>query len=120
MQTRNPRLYGGREEQIAGASLRARGCPSTDRAPAPTRRRSELRAERESAATLARIQRVQVEMLTAQRAVQHAKRFGLDKAPHVAAARKARAEYLRLTGGLESRTVEVAALSESGLGVKAA
>lgn len=111
-QVRNTRLYGEREEQIAGASLRARGCPNPNRA-VVTRKRVELANEREQSAHLARLQRAQTAMLEAQRAVRAAKDAGQDFAPLAVQARALRAEYLKLSGGVERRTVDVAQASDA-------
>jgi hypothetical protein len=115
METRNVRLYGDRDEQIAGASLRARGCPSTDRAYVKPLPRKALAAQRDSAAHTSHLQRAQTAMLEAQREVRRLKSCGLPYGDAATRARAARAEYLKLTGGVERRTVEVAASSESGL-----
>jgi hypothetical protein len=112
---RNPRLYGTLAEQISGAALASRGTPNTDRAyvkPAP---RKVLRLQREAAAHTAHLQRAQDRMLTAQREVRRLKSCGQPFADAATEARAARAEYLKLTGGVERREVEVAATSESGM-----
>jgi hypothetical protein len=106
---RNRRLYGDREEQISGVALRARGCPNTDRAYVGSRKRAELRVERENRAVVERTQRAQTAMLEAQRAVRAAKQAGQDFADLATRARALRAEYLSLTGGVESHAVETAA-----------
>lgn len=106
-QVRNTRLYGSREEQIAGASLRARGCPSQDRAHAGTRNRHELRIEREQSGHVARLQRAQTAMFEAQRAVRAAKDARQDFKALAVVARARRAEYLALSGGTERHEVTV-------------
>lgn len=106
---RNVRLYGDHSEQVATAALRARGCPSPDRAYVPARTRAALRSERDQAAHLARVQRAQTAMLVAQRAVRDARRAGAGAHELRAlafTARTARADYLRLTGGVERRSVD--------------
>jgi hypothetical protein len=103
---RNVRLYGSKDEQIATAALRARGCPSPDRAYVPSRRRTELAAAREQEGHMRRLQRAQTAMLEAQRAVRRAKSLGQDYGHLARASRDARREYLRLTGGTERRAVE--------------
>jgi hypothetical protein len=105
MDLRNMRLYGGREEQIAGAALSARGCPNPNRV-LVTRPRAELRREHEQKAHRAHLQRAQDAMLAAQRAVRAARLAGQDTAALAATARNRRAEYLKLTGGVERREVE--------------
>lgn len=116
MNLRNVRLYGSREEQVAGASLRARGCPSPDRAPVPRAaapRRSELTRAVETEAHVRSLQRAQVAMLEAQRAVRRAKSLGQPYDTLARESRSARAAYLALTGGLERRTVAVDQGSET-------
>jgi hypothetical protein len=103
---RNTRLYGGKDEQIATAALRARGCPSPDRAYVPARSRQSLAAQLEREAHARRLQSAQTRMLTAQRAVREAKIYGRPTAELAAQARDARAAYLRLTGGTDRRTVD--------------
>jgi hypothetical protein len=93
MDLRNMRLYGGREEQIAGAALSARGCPNPNRVLVTRPHRAHL-------------QRAQDAMLAAQRAVRAARLAGQDTAALAATARNRRAEYLKLTGGVERREVE--------------
>lgn len=110
---RNTRLYGGLDEQVAGAALRARGCPSPDNAYVPARPRAELRVERETAAHRARLQRAQDAMLSAQREVRRLKSHGQPFADAATLARAARAEYLNLNGGTERRTVELAQASDA-------
>lgn len=106
---RNVRLYGSHEEQVSTAALRARGCPSPDRAYVPARSRQALAAQRDREAHARRLQRAQTAMFEAQRAVKRARTSGRP-ATEVRAlayvAREARAAYLRLTGGVERRTVE--------------
>lgn len=116
MQLRNPRLYGGRDEQIAGAALRARGCPNEDRGYVRSRPRAELRRERETAAFARSLQEAQSAMLAAQRAVKRARALGRPAAEIrglAYEARTARAAYLRLTGGVERRAVDVNTGSET-------
>jgi hypothetical protein len=106
---RNVRLYGSHDEQVATAALRSRGCPSPDRAYVPARSRQSLAAQRDREAHARRLQRAQVAMLEAQRAVKRARTSGRPAAEVRAlafAAREARAAYLRLTGGVERRTVD--------------
>jgi hypothetical protein len=110
---RNTRLYGDRDTQIAGASLAARGTPNTDRAYVGSRKRSELRLEREQSAHVGNVQRAQTAMLQAQRAVRAAKEAGQDYRALAATARDARARYIALTGGTERRSVDVAQGAES-------
>jgi hypothetical protein len=107
---RNTRLYGDRDTQIATASLAQRGTPNPDRAIMPSRKRSTLRAERDQRDHVAHLQKAQTAMLTAQRAVRAAKMAGAsddERAKLADVARKRRAEYLKLTGGVESRAVDV-------------
>lgn len=117
---KNTRLYGDRDEQVSGTALRSRGTPNPDRAIVPCRPRKVLRIERETAAHRAHLQAAQDQMLAAQREVRRLKACGLPYAAAAADARYLRAEYLKLTGGVERREVQVAETSESGLGVKAA
>lgn len=102
----NTRLYGDRDEQIATASLRSRGCPNPDRAYAPAAPRKAIAAKREAASYASKLQHAQTRMLTAQRAVRRAKGLGLDTHALAAEARSARAEYLKLTGGTDRRVIE--------------
>jgi hypothetical protein len=106
---RNTRLYGDRDTQIATASLAQRGTPNPDRAIMPSRKRSTLRAERDQRDHRAHLQRAQDAMLHAQRMVRMHKRLGDDVQREIWAdkSRKLRAEYLKLTGGVESRAVDV-------------
>lgn len=114
MDLRNVRLYGSHEEQVAGAALRSRGCPNPDRAAVYERRsRSELARASEAEAHARSLQRAQTAMLEAQRAVRRAKGLGLDYGALAAESRAARAAYLRLTGGLERRAVDVDQGSET-------
>jgi hypothetical protein len=117
---RNTRLYGDRDEQVSGTALRSRGTPNPDRALVKARPRKVLRVERETAAHRSHLQRAQDRMLTAQREVRRLKSCGQPFADAASEARAARAEYLKLTGGVERREVQVAETSESGLGVRAA
>lgn len=113
---RNTRLYGDRDTQIETASLRQRGTPNTDRAYVGTRKRADLRAERAVSTHLAHLQAAQTAMLEAQRAVRAARQNGASKHEVRAlayTARTRRAEYLKLTGGVERRAVETAASSAS-------
>src|SRR4051795_7153344 len=103
---RNTRLYGNRDEQIAGASLRSRGCPNPDRAYVPSTARKTLVAKREAQSYASKLQHAQTRMLTAQRAVRRAKGLGLETGALAAEARNARSEYLKLTGGTDRRVVE--------------
>lgn len=107
---RNTRLYGDREEQISTAALRARGCPNPDRAVVvkPRRVLRDERAERRARETL---QRAQTAMLEAQRAVRAARLAGDEdeRARLAVLARRARAEYLRLSGGVEGHVVTAVA-----------
>jgi len=103
---RNTRLYGGRDDQIAGAALASRGQPNPNYAPA-RKSRTELIAQREGQAHRAHLQAAQDRMLAAQDRVRMAKRLGRDYAALAQEARAARAAYIALNGGLESRTVEV-------------
>lgn len=109
---RNARLYGDREEQIATASLRARGCPNPDNAYVPARRRSVIAIEREVTAHARKLQAAQNSMLSAQRAVREAKRFGRDTSALAAIARDARKAYLNLNGGTERRVVAPASSAD--------
>lgn len=109
---RNTRLYGGRDEQIATAALRSRGCPNPDRA-VVVKPRKQLRAERSSQSELVAKQAAQVAMLTAQRAVRDARAMGASRSEREALARVARIarrEYLRLTGGVEVHEVTTVAV----------
>jgi hypothetical protein len=117
---RNPRLYGTLAEQISGAALASRGTPNPDRAIVKARPRKVLALERETAAHRAHLQRAQDRMLSAQREVRRLKSCGQPYSDAATEARAARAEYLKLTGGVERREVQVAETSESGLGVRAA
>lgn len=110
--TRNTRLYGSRDEQIAGASLRSKGQPDP-RYQTVTRKRSELVVEHETRTHRENLQRAQVAMLQAQDRVRAAKRDGEPYAELGQKARSARSAYLTLLGGVESRTVEVAQASDA-------
>jgi hypothetical protein len=104
---RNTRLYGGRDEQIAGAALASRGTPNPDRGPGGTYvPRAVLAQSREVASHAARLQRAQTAMFVAQRAVRDARSLGHDTAALVVVARERRAAYLYLTGGVERRSVD--------------
>lgn len=105
LELRNVRLYGNHEEQVATAALRARGCPSPDRAYVPARSRQALANERDREMHARRLQNAQNAMHSAQRAVREARRFGRPTAELADVARGARAAYLRLTGGVERKTV---------------
>lgn len=108
LELRNTRLYGDREEQVSGAALRARGCPSPDRAYVPAKSREALRRERETEAHARRLQAAQTAMFEAQRLVRGARAAGLSNSDRMAladSARRARAAYLRLTGGVERKIV---------------
>jgi hypothetical protein len=115
---RNVRLYGDADAQVAGAALAARGTPNPNRAMVrrgdPTyRTRVELARAREQAGHAAGLQRAQVAMLEAQRAVRAAKAAGQDYKALAATARDARARYIALTGGMERREVAVAQASDA-------
>lgn len=111
---RNFRLYGSVDEQIAGAALRSRGCPNSDRAIVARRgSRSELARAVEQESHVRSLQRAQTAMLDAQRAVRRAKGMGLEYGQLAQDARIARAAYLALTGGVERRAVAVDQGSET-------
>lgn len=103
---RNVRLYGGRDEQIEGLALRSKGQPDP-RYRVLTRKRADLVRESEERSHRAHQQRAQVRMLQAQDAVREARRYGRPYAALAQEARAARAAYLKLTDGVERRTVEV-------------
>lgn len=108
MEVRNVRLYGSQEEQVSGAALRSRGCPSPDRAYVPAKTRQALERERATQDHARRLQRAQTAMLEAQRLVRGSRATNLapdDRARLADDARRKRAEYLRLTGGVERRTI---------------
>jgi len=113
LSTRNTRLYGTRDDQIAGAAEYARGCPSPDRAIVRTSTRSAMRAARTPVESLLadctppqhqrNEQVARHNMEVAQRAVRDARERG-DEPARIAAAKRARelrAAWLKLTGGVE-------------------
>lgn len=112
LKLRNTRLYGGMDEQIATAALRARGCPNPNRT-IVTRKRADLVRERDMSSHTRHLQRAQDEMLSAQRAVRAARLTGQPTADLAQEARIARARYLKLNGGVERREVEVAVSASS-------
>jgi len=109
---RNTRLYGDRDEQVAGEALRSKGQPDP-RYQTLTRPRAELRRERDERAHRAHLQAAQVRMLSAQDAVRAAKRAGKDFSALAQEARSTRAAYLSLTGGVERKSVEASTGSET-------
>jgi hypothetical protein len=95
------------DEQIATASLRARGCPNTDRAYVGSRKRDELARERDMSSHARNLQRAQDEMFAAQRAVREARAMGQATEDLATIARERRARYLKLSGGTERRVIDV-------------
>lgn len=120
IETRNPRLYGSRDEQIEAFAERSRGCPDPERAVIYTRRRRTRPSERTTRPAQAAVDCTPREharkrellehnfaALSAQ--VQAARAAGDEerRAALAARARALRAELLKLTGGVERREVEV-------------
>lgn len=117
---RNQRLYGSPDEQIEAFAERARGCPDPDRATVYTRRRRTSRAKSEApvygratdttpaqhARNVAMLER---NMAAIANAVRIARECGNEaqRAAMATRARELRAEWLKLTGGLERRVIEV-------------
>lgn len=127
---RNPRLYGTRDEQIAGLALRSRGITGRpmaepDResaAVAPCARGPRSEQADTPRAHARRVGKAYAAMMEAQAVVRDARMRGDEPARLEAAvlARELRAAYLAMTGELPSgRTLELAQASDANK-VKAA
>lgn len=117
---RNTRLYGGRDEQISGSALRARGCPNPDRAVVRRPRRSPALVTRTvpaaPAAPLAlRVENARRNWQVAVNTVKRLRAEGQDVAEAVARARALRHALLALDpeSGAQGQTIELAQASDA-------
>jgi hypothetical protein len=129
IELRNRRLYGDRDEQIAGMALRSRGITGRPMAdpdrprdvsdrPVPRGPRTERTDSPRAFAR--RVDKARVSMEEAQRAVKLARERGQDTTAAAQMARTRRAAYLALAGGMPvGRPIELAQASDANK-VKAA
>lgn len=114
---RNTRLYGGRDEQISGASLRARGCPNPDRAVVRRPRKAVALVTRTvPAAPLAlRVENARRNWQVAVNRVRALRASGEDVTEAVARARELRHALLALDpdSGVQGHAIELAQASDA-------
>jgi hypothetical protein len=116
----NRRLYGSRDEQIAGRALRARGCPTGKPADDKVHRRAPravpVKPARPAPLPLGlRVENVRREWERTTAEVRRLKANGADFSRAVARARELRAELLKLDPdmALKPRVIELAQASDA-------